>query len=498
MVNKQKDIPKHWKWVTLDEVSVTSSGGTPDRKNSNYFRGDIPWVKSGELNYNVITQTEEYITQEAVDYSSAKVFPKGSLLIALYGNTVGRMAFLGIDATTNQAVASIKSFCINPKYLYYFLISSKDELLNKREGSAQPNISQKVLNSFPFPLAPIDEQNRIVEKIEELFSELEYAKKHLNNSLIKLEYKLQKTLRQCFLNVKGKDYKLSEIAEWGTGGTPSRKINSYFNGTIPWVKTQELKNKYITKTEEYLTVEGLENSNAKIYPKGSIVVAMYGATVGKLSILNIDACTNQACAVGVINDLEYLNIEFLYYYLLTHKENLISQAKGGAQQNISLSIIKNMIITVPDIKEQNKTVESIGLLNMEIESQKKNIKEELKRTETLYQKILQEAFQGKLVNQLNTDTSTDILLKNIQKEKEEYSLNQQEIIKNRPKIRRMKKEKLSIIQVLEKNKNPISAKQLWEDSMYSDSIEKFYSELKKVQDRIIEEKTEKGSLISLK
>ena len=108
------EIPKHWKWVTLNEVSVTSSGGTPDRKNSNYFRGNIPWVKSGELNYNVITETEEYITQEAVDYSSAKVFPKGSLLIALYGNTVGRMAFLGIDATTNQAVASIKSFCINP------------------------------------------------------------------------------------------------------------------------------------------------------------------------------------------------------------------------------------------------------------------------------------------------------------------------------------------------------------------------------------------------
>lgn len=102
------------------------------------------------------------------------------------------------------------------------------------------------------------------------------------------------------------------------------------------------------------------------------------------------------------------------------------------------------------------------------------------------------------MNQLNTDTSTDILLKNIQKEKEQYLLDKQEIIKNRPKIKRMEKEKLSIIQVLKKNKKPISAKHLWEQSMYNDNIEKFYSELKMVQDRIIEEKTEKGSLISLK
>lgn len=497
MSNKTSKIPNHWKWVILDDISVTSSGGTPDRKNSKNFVGDIPWVKSGELNYNMITETEEYITQEALDYSSAKLFPKGSLLIALYGNTVGRMAFLGVVASTNQAVASITSFLINSKFLYYYLMSSKEDLLNKREGSAQPNISQKVLNNFPFPLAPIEEQNRIVERIEELFSELDYAKKNFNEALLKLEYKFLKTLNNTFKTNKGNKYKLSEIADWGSGGTPDRKNKSFFNGNIPWVKTQELKNKYITQTEEHLTIEGIENSSAKIYPKGSIVIAMYGATVGKLSILNIDACTNQACAVGILNP-NIINTEYLYYFLLSNKNELISKAKGGAQQNISLSILKDFIIHLLPIEEQDEIVKNIEILNSEILRQKASLINEIKRTDALYQKILHQTYQGKLSTKLKTDSSVESLLIEIKKSKEKYLIKQQELLKNRPKIKRMEKEKLSIIQVLEKYKNPISSYQLWEDSMYSDDIEKFYTELKKVQNEIKQEKTEKGTLISLK
>ena len=157
-----------------------------------------------------------------------------------------------------------------------------------------------------------------------------------------------------------------------------------------------------------------------------------------------------------------------------------------------------MIIYYPKINIQKRVIAELDNL-MELSDKLKNdLIENFNKIEKLEKKILQQAFQGKLVNQLNTDTSTDILLKNIQKEKEQYLLDKQEIIKNRPKIKRMEKEKLSIIQVLKKNKKPISAKHLWEQSMYNDNIEKFYSELKKVQDRIIEEKTGKGSLISLR
>ena len=178
--------------------------------------------------------------------------------------------------------------------------------------------------------------------------------------------------------------------------------------------------------------------------------------------------------------------------------NIKEDIKGAVQKNFHLEDIREVSIPLIELREQIRISEYIEQQILSLNEFEKDVLSSIKTKEKLFFKILQQAFQGKLVIQLSIDTSTDILLKNIQKEKEQYLLNQQEIIKNRPKIKRMEKEQLSIIQVLKKHNKPISAKQLWEDSMYSDNIEKFYSELKKVQDRITEEKTEKGSLISLK
>jgi type I restriction enzyme S subunit len=137
-VNHGSDnLPNGWKWVKLGDVCETTSGGTPSRKNPKYFEGKISWFKSGELNYNVIKDSEEKITSEAIENSSAKIFPKGTLLIALYGATVGRLAFLGIDAATNQAVAAIyPTKNLSNKYLYWYLFSYREKLLEQRIGGA--------------------------------------------------------------------------------------------------------------------------------------------------------------------------------------------------------------------------------------------------------------------------------------------------------------------------------------------------------------------------
>ncbi len=121
-MNKETILPGHWQVKTLGEVCTTTSGGTPSRRNLNYYGGSIPWVKSGELNKGVIYDTEEKITDEAIKNSSAKVFPKGTLLIALYGATIGKLAFLGVDAATNQAVCGIfKSENVDSNYLFHYL-----------------------------------------------------------------------------------------------------------------------------------------------------------------------------------------------------------------------------------------------------------------------------------------------------------------------------------------------------------------------------------------
>jgi type I restriction enzyme S subunit len=178
--NHTNQLPKDWKWVKLGEVCHTTSGGTPSRKELKFYNGNIPWVKSGELDKGLITDTEEKITEEAIKNSSAKVFPKGTLLIALYGATIGKLAFLGVDAATNQAICGIyKNKNIDSYYLYNYLFYKKQKLVDQGIGGAQPNISQTILKNLDLPLPPKATQLAIVAKIEELFSEIENGIKSL-------------------------------------------------------------------------------------------------------------------------------------------------------------------------------------------------------------------------------------------------------------------------------------------------------------------------------
>lgn len=146
---------------------------------------------------------------------------------------------------------------------------------------------------------------------------------------------------------------LDNIADWGSGGTPSRKNEDYYGGDIPWVKTGDLGEKIIKKPSEYITELGLKNSSAKLFPKGAVAIAMYGATIGKASILGIDATTNQACAVGNPKP-NVTTSEFLYYFLLNEKDVFVAKGKGGAQPNISQGLIKEHVVYLPPVAEQKR------------------------------------------------------------------------------------------------------------------------------------------------
>jgi len=168
-------LPRGWAWTTIGEVADTTSGGTPSRKNPEYYGGNIHWLKSGELEDKVIFSTDEIITERGLQNSNAKIFPTDTPLVALYGATVGRTGILGIEAATNQAICAIfaKNNAFLSKFITYWLFSQRTELINLSSGGAQPNISQAIVRAFPFPLAPLPEQRRIVAKIEALFTRLD-------------------------------------------------------------------------------------------------------------------------------------------------------------------------------------------------------------------------------------------------------------------------------------------------------------------------------------
>jgi type I restriction enzyme S subunit len=155
--------------VPIGDFCQTGSGGTPSRsKASRYFGGSIPWVKSGELRETVITETEECITKEGLEESAAKLLPVNTLLVALYGATVGRIGVLGVEAATNQAVCYIipDERRADRKYLYYALQSKVPAWLSQRVGGGQPNISQGIIKDTKIPLPPLSEQKRIADILD--------------------------------------------------------------------------------------------------------------------------------------------------------------------------------------------------------------------------------------------------------------------------------------------------------------------------------------------
>ncbi len=158
--------------------------------------------------------------------------------------------------------------------------------------------------------------------------------------------------------------KLSDICEIQAGGTPSRNITEYWTGgEIPWVKIGDLKEKYVSHTQESITDDGLQNSSAKLFPKGTILYSIF-ATLGEVAILNIDAATNQAIAGLIIKD-NNLNADFLYYYLISKKKKVNEMGRGVAQNNINLKMLRDFEIELPSLSQQKNTVDKFNhLLNL--------------------------------------------------------------------------------------------------------------------------------------
>ena len=159
------EIPNNWIWTRMGQIGDWGAGSTPQRSNPNYYGGNILWLKTGELNNGIVYDTEEKITQRAFQDCSLRMNKIGDVLIAMYGATIGKLAIVGKELTTNQACCGCTPYVVFNWYLFYFLMASRDTFIKKGEGGAQPNISRVKLVEHLIPLPPLREQRRIVQKI---------------------------------------------------------------------------------------------------------------------------------------------------------------------------------------------------------------------------------------------------------------------------------------------------------------------------------------------
>ena len=168
-------IPDSWVWCRMGAIGIWGAGSTPSKGNPDYYGGNVLWLRTGELNNSVVYDTEIKITQKALEECSLRINKVGDVLIAMYGATIGKVAIVGKEMTTNQACCACTPIGVFNRYLFYFLMASQQYFIKIGEGGAQPNISREKLISYLIPIPPIAEQIRIVETLKTLFNKIKDA-----------------------------------------------------------------------------------------------------------------------------------------------------------------------------------------------------------------------------------------------------------------------------------------------------------------------------------
>ncbi|EEA6389415.1 restriction endonuclease subunit S [Campylobacter jejuni] len=445
---QREEIKSQYPLVKLKICGDFFMGGTPSRKNINYWNGDIKWLTISDYsNRQVIMDTKEKITREGFKNSNAKMIQKGAVVVSIYA-TIGRVGILGEDMTTNQAIVAIipNEEFIN-KYLMYAIDYFKFQLYNEVITTSQQNINLGILQNMVIPKPPLEIQKQIVaecEKVEEQYNTLslsieeyqklikailqkcgiieddqEYKLNSILENLQKLESKLDFNLLFSFIddftNARQEDLKkfkefvknikailgtfstppkqgwnkekLNEIVSIQSGGTPDRKVKEYWNGNINWVKSEVCQNCYVYdyQVKEKITELGLQKSSAKLLKKETTLIALVGATIGKIGFLTFESATNQNITGLYPKNLKILNTKYLYYACM----GLYGQfRKLGDFAMANSNFIKNLTISLPPLEIQEKIVQNIELVEQQIDFLNLKLEFLEKEKEKILQKYL--------------------------------------------------------------------------------------------------------------
>ncbi len=318
--------------------------------------------------------------------------PKPYLSIVKDGSGVGRItkmdAFTSVIGTLQYILPKEG---IDLDYLNYSLMSV--DFKKYVAGAAIPHIYFKDYQNEPFLWVPLAEQQRIVAYLNDTFGKLNQAKANIAQNLHNAKQLFESELNRIFTE-KGdgwQEKKLGGICETGAGGTPLKQHKSYYeNGNIPWLRSGEVCEKEIHKSELKITELGLKNSSAKMFPINTVLIAMYGATAAQVGILKFEACTNQAVC-GILPNKNSIP-EYIYYCFLSKKEELISKAVGNAQPNISQEKIRNTSIPIPPLATQEAIVLELDALSAHTKQLEKVYQQKLNNIEELKKRILADVF----------------------------------------------------------------------------------------------------------
>jgi type I restriction enzyme, S subunit len=358
-------LPEGWRRSTLGDIACISSGGTPDRAKPEYWGGDVPWVTTGEIQFNTITRTTEKISAMGLQNSSAKLFPPGTLLMAMYGQgrTRGQVAKLGIEAATNQACAAILlNEDIDPDFYFQYLSSQYNELRELGNAGTQKNLSGGILKGVAVPVPPYKEQRHIAQVLTTWDQAIATTERLLANSLSRRDTMVEK-LTSPKQNAAATSWRTFQLGELGStyAGLSAKSANDFGDGEryVPYMRVFAARNVDMRNLPKVRIAPG-EAQNKVL--NGDILFTISSETPQEVGMSSV--------VVEAVDDL-YLNSFCFGYRLRSHdilipayaafllrsrpvRSQFVQLAQGSTRFNISKVAAMGVTVTVPPSDEQRR------------------------------------------------------------------------------------------------------------------------------------------------
>ena len=380
--------------MKLKDICIIQSGGTPSRSKKEYWEnGTIPWVKISDFSAKHIINTQESITEQGMNCSSAKLFPKGTLLYTIFA-TIGEVGILDIDATTNQAIVGImiKNSMVDQEYLYYYLLSLKDYVNRIGRGVAQNNINMSILRELEIPLPPIEKQKKISDifiqldkMIEQRQSQIDLIDELVKSRFIEMFGDENNSKKWDIVNVEN----VADV-QVGVVIKPSQYYTDKNEG-IKAFRSLNVGEGYIKDSEwVYFSKEGHQKNSKSILKENDLLIVRSG-TPGTACVVTKDYVGSNTIDLIIAHpNCEKVNPYYLCTFTnMPHGKKQISEGIGGAaQQHFNVGKYNKLKLMLPPMKIQNKFVEFLR----ETDKSKLAVQKSLDELETLKKSLMQEYF----------------------------------------------------------------------------------------------------------
>lgn len=404
-----------WPNVRIGDVCQTGAGGTPLKSKKQFYDdGDIPWLLSGEVNKRDIVSAKNFITELGLNNSSAKIFPKNTVLVAMYGATAGQAGILRIEAATNQAVCGIypnKKFV--PEYLYYALLHKKDALVATASGNAQPNISQIKVKNTIIPIPSIEEQKRIVAILDEAFAGIDTAIANTERNLVNARELFESYLNSVF-NQKDRHWIHTTVGKLVADGVISKPLDGnhgeihpkkadFVEAGVPFIMAADLFEGEVNQETCHFITQQQARSLRKGFAISGDVLLSHKGTIGRSAVLKTDLdyvmLTPQVTYYRIMENSIIYN-RFLYY--IFQSPAFLSELRriagaGSTRAYIGITRQLELPISYPiSIDWQKEYADRFDDLILETRRLEAIYQQKIAALAELKQSLLQKAFSGEL------------------------------------------------------------------------------------------------------